>query len=90
MPQETITETYIALTTIDNPFDPIDDFDNWYDYDMEKGYDCCGYLDRVSRYFDGMTEKEKATELERAIDEILTVNPLNIFKKVKRTVEVAV
>lgn len=90
MPQETITETYIALTTIDNPFDPIDDFDNWYDYDMEKGYNCCGCVDRVSHYFDGMTEKEKVVELERAIDEILTVNPLNIFKKVKRSVEVAV
>lgn len=90
MPQETITETYIALTTIDNPFDPIDDFDNWYDYDMEKGYNCCGYVDRVSHYFDAMTEKEKVVELERAIDEILTVNPLNIFKKVKRSVEVAV
>lgn len=90
MPQETITETYIALTTIDNPFDPIDDFDNWYDYDMEKGYNCCGYVDRVSHYFDGMTETEKVVELERAIDEILTVNPLNIFKKVKRSVEVAV
>ena len=90
MPQETITETYIALTTIDNPFDPIDDFDNWYDYDMEKGYNCCGYVDRFSHYFDGMTEKEKVVELERAIDEILTVNPLSIFKKVKRSVKVAV
>ena len=80
----------VMLSTSDNPYDPFTQFDEWYTFDVSHGYDCCGYLDRVSRYFDGMTEKEKATELERAIDEILTVNPLNIFKKVKRSVEVAV
>ena len=37
-----------------------------------------------------MTEKEKAEELERAIDEIIQFNPLNLYKKVKRTYKVAV
>lgn len=90
MANKTITETHVALTTFDNPFDPLDDFDSWFNYDIEKGYNTCGYLDRVSHYVDGMTEKEKAEELERAIDEIIQFNPLNLYKKVKRTYKVAV
>ena len=90
MANETITETHVALTTFDNPFDPLDAFDSWFNYDIEKGYNTCGYLDRVSHYVDGMTEKEKAEELERAIDEIIQFNPLNLYKKVKRTYKVAV
>lgn len=91
MTNDTITETRVALTTTDNPFDPLDDFDSWYDYDMFEGkHNCCGYLDRVSHYTNDMTEKEKAQELERAIDEIIEFNPLGIFKKVVREVQVSV
>ena len=33
-----MTETKVALTTVDNPFDPIDNYDEWLHYDEEKGY----------------------------------------------------
>ena len=33
-----------------------------------------------------MTQKEVNEEIERAIDEIIQFNPLNIYKKVKREV----
>jgi hypothetical protein len=35
------------LTTKDNPFDPFEDWESWYNYDTLKGYDTCGYLARV-------------------------------------------
>lgn len=87
---EHIIETDYRLTTLDNPYDPFEDFTSWFMYDVEKGYNTCGYLDRVSNVTEDMSQKEASKEIERAIDEIIELNPLNIYKKVKRQVEVAV
>ena len=72
------------LTTIDNPYDPFDQFDSWYMYDMDKGYCSCSYLDRIARTSDQLTDEENDAEIERAIDEIIKFDFLNIYKKVKR------
>ena len=29
-----------ALTTFDNPFDPFEQFNSWFMFDCEKGYNC--------------------------------------------------
>ena len=39
----------VMLSTIDNPFNPFDDFDSWFHYDIEKGYNSCSYLARIAR-----------------------------------------
>ncbi len=49
-----------AITTIDNPYDPFEQFADWFAFD-----------------------EENEAEIERAIDEIIVVDPLNIYKKVK-------
>ena len=73
-----------ALTTIDNPFDPFEDFTSWFLYDVEKGYNTCSYLARIAQPSDDFTENENRNEIERAIDEIIEYNPLGIYKKVVR------
>lgn len=78
-------ENICALTTIDNPFDPFDQFSQWFLFDTEKGYNSCSYLARIAQTSDEMSEQEYNHEVERAIDEIVTVNPLGIYKKVVRT-----
>lgn len=85
---ERIVETDYRLTTFDNPYDPFDDFTSWFLYDVGKGYNTCSYLDRISNVTDDMTQKEANEEVERAIDEIIELNPLNIYKKVERKVEI--
>ena len=87
---EHIIETDYRLTTFDNPFDPFDDFTSWFMFDVEKGYNTCGYLDRIANVTEDMSQKEASKEIERAIDEIIEFNPLNIYKKVERKVEVQV
>ena len=75
------------LTTVDNPFDPFEQFIQWQMFDIEHGYNTCSYLARIVKLTDDMTQKEENEEVERAIDEIIFNNPLPIYKKVKRTGE---
>lgn len=72
------------ITTEDNPFDPFDDFNQWYLYDEEKGYHTCAYLGRIVRISDEMSDEEVLAEIERAIDEIIRNDIFAIYRKVKR------
>lgn len=76
----------VAITTVDNPYDPFDDFDSWYRFDMDKGYNSCALLARLALTSDAFTDKENDAEIERAIDEIVKYDVLNIYKKVKREI----
>lgn len=73
-----------ALTTFDNPFDPFTQFDSWFLFDTEKGYYSCSRLARVAKLSDDMSEQETNDEIERAIDEIIKYDFMNVYKKVKR------
>lgn len=73
-----------ALTTIDNPFDPFEQFTLWDLFDHEKGYNTKERLARIVKLSDEMTQKEEDEEIERAIDEIIQYDFLNIYKKVTR------
>lgn len=75
------------LTTIDNPFDPFEQFTSWLMFDIEKGYNSCSYLARIVNLSDDMTQKEMDEEIDRAIDEIVTLNPLGIYIKATRQTE---
>lgn len=72
-----------AITTVDNPYNPLTQFDLWIKYDLEKGYNSCAYLDRIAVTSDQMSSSEEEQEIERAIDEIIKLDPLNIYRKVK-------
>lgn len=71
-----------ALTTFDNPYDPFDQFDEWFQFDCNKGYNSCSYLDRIAATSDQLTDRENEQEIERAIDEIIKYDYMNIYKKV--------
>lgn len=72
------------LTTVDNPFDPFEQFTSWFLFDVEKGYNSCSLLARIAKLSDEMSQKEIDEETERAIDEIIEYDFLNIYKKVTR------
>lgn len=72
------------LTTKDNPYDPFEQFDAWLQFDVIKGYNSCGYLARIANVSDRLSRIDYAEEIERAIDEIIDIDPFNIYSKVEK------
>lgn len=81
-----MTDEY-ALTTVDNPFDPFEQFDDWFLFDEEKGYHSSAYLGRIARTSDQLSDEENRIEIERAIDEIIKYDFRGIYRKAKRSKE---
>lgn len=71
------------LSTFDNPFNPFNQFEKWLMFDIEKGYNSCSYLGKIAKTSEQLTEDENNQEIERAIDEIIKYDFMNIYKKVK-------
>ena len=84
MSSESTTITECMLTTFDNPYDPFEQFNLWFMFDIEKGYNTCSYLGRIAQFSDDMSQTERDEENERAIDEIIKYDFMNIYKKVRR------
>lgn len=75
------------LSTFDNPFNPFEDYNSWMLFDKEKGYNSSERLMRIAKIDDSMSEEEIDYEIERAIDEIIKYDILNVYKKVIKTTE---
>ena len=69
------------LTTVDNPFDPFTNWDEWYAYDEAKGYCTSGLLARITKTSNELSEKEQNEDVEEAINEILELFPDGMYKK---------
>ena len=72
------------LTTVDNPFDPFDQFDSWLQFDIDKGYNTCAYIARIARTSDQLSDAENEKEIDRAIDEIIEYDFQHIYRRVFR------
>ena len=74
-----------ALTTFDNPFNPFENFDEWFVFDIQHGYNTCGKLMRIANIENNMSEVEYNNEIERAIDEIIKYDFVELYRKVYNT-----
>ena len=63
----------IALTTIDNPFNPIKEFDDWKRFDEEHQYNTCGLLARFAKTSIELSEADYEEEIRNACNEILGI-----------------
>lgn len=77
----------VMLTTHDNPYDPFEQFDSWFMFDVEKGHNSCELLGRFARTSDQLSDEENDKEVERAIDEIVKYDFENKYKKVTRQID---
>lgn len=80
--------TGAMLTTTDNPYDPFEEWDQWYAFDNRMGYHSLEYLARLVVTSSELSEADQLLDIENAIDRIVEENILGIYKKVTREVEV--
>ena len=74
-------DSFPMLTTIDNPYDPFTQFDDWKAFDEFMGYYTCEYLARIVVTSPDLSPAEANLEVDRAINEICRINPLGIYRK---------
>lgn len=72
----------VYLTTTDNPYNPHTQFDEWKAFDELQGYNSCAYLARIVKSSDDLSPLDQAIAVEEAIDEIVALNILGIYKKI--------
>lgn len=71
----------VMITTVDNPIDPREDFNKWYAWDLEHGYNTCAYLDRVANLPSDLPQVLIEHYVEAAIDEIIEMHAGGMYKK---------
>lgn len=75
------------ITTIDNPFDPRSEFDEWYAHDCERARqtgspDSCSLLARMAMTSPQLSDELNDKIIEDAIDDIIKYDPKGIYKKI--------
>ena len=72
----------VALTTTDNPYNPITQFEDWYGFDELHGYHTTSYLARIAKLSPDLSPRDYEEALEEAIDEIVKYNLIGKYKKI--------
>lgn len=70
------------LTTVDNPYDPFTQFDEWNAYDMRSGYNTMAFLARVVKTSHNLSDADEELAIELGVQEIATHNVLGIYRMV--------
>ena len=70
------------LTTVDNPHNPFTEFDKWWRFDFDKGYNTLGVLASVASVSEELSDADYDLAAEQAIQDLLDLDPLGIYVKV--------
>lgn len=70
------------LTTMDNPYNPFTQFDEWFAFDESAGYHTTQYLARLTLSSPDLSDADESIAIENAIDEIAYINANGMYKKV--------
>ena len=72
----------VYLTTVDNPYNPSEDFKSWFAWDIAHQYNTCQLIDRMSFTSSSLSDRSNISATERAIDEIIRLFGTEIYKKI--------
>lgn len=77
------------LTTVDNPFSPFTQYDEWLAYDTRMGHHTNALLARIVVTSDELSETDQELAIEQAMDEIVRENVSGLHRKVQRETAVS-
>lgn len=72
----------VTLTTVDNPYNPFTQYDEWNAFDVRKGYYTNSYLARISRTSPDLPPADYEQAIEDAVDEAIKFDVLGLYRKV--------
>lgn len=61
----------VAITTIDNPYNPFTEFNDWWSYDVQHGYMTCERLASITTLSDALSDEENNQTISDSIDELI-------------------
>lgn len=76
----------VAITTLDNPYDPFTQFDEWYAFDEVHCYHSCSLLAQFANTSIDLNVDEVNAKLESAIDRIIELDLFGNYKKIVKEV----
>ena len=75
----------VWITTVDNPYDPKTQWDEWYAYDTSHGHNTCAYVARATTTSTQFSNADQNEDVELTIDEIIKYHNhdgIELYKKV--------
>ena len=73
------------LTTVDNPYNPHVEFDDWNEYDIRSGHNTLAFLARIVRSSDELSIADQELAIDQAIEEIIRENVSGMYVKISPT-----
>lgn len=70
------------LTTVDNPFDPVEEYELWMQFDHSNGYYTDQRLARVCPISLNCTDAENQRVINGAVDDFIRLDENGIYKRV--------
>ena len=72
-----------GLTTIDNPWDRNSQFDRWFLWDVNHGWNTLDLEIQEANLVENMTPDEEDDAIEAGIDRIMANDLLNLYRRIK-------
>ena len=76
------------LTTLDNPFNPFTEFDDWPTFDEENEYFTCNLLDRLTFSSKDLSDEENQQLLNMQILDIVENDETSNYIRVLRSTKI--
>lgn len=76
-----VDDTEHMLTTVDNPWNPFTNYDEWWEFDHEMQYNTAEFLARIANVSLDLSDADQGNAIEQAIDEIVQQNVRGIYTK---------